>query len=231
MTSRLPRCCRPRQASLWAVDDEHGGVARTKNRSALFAGARGVKWIGSAAHGSLSRSGCHSPGPCCCGFTRMSTETTSTPICATTWCVPGRPRRDAGLHRADRPAPLLAGARPAGQGRKDQPARDRSVQDAIQSLADNVIVGDPGVLASVGALAWVVAVLAAAVAYRRVGAPVVATVLLGLSLVIVSHPPPIGPIGLLCFAGAVALLARHEHVSWRLETAPPVPPPELGARA
>ena len=114
----------------------------------------------------------------------------------------------------------------------DLPVRQRpAVADAIQSLADNVIVGDPGVLASVGALAWIVAVLAAAVAYRRVGAPLVATVLLGLSLVVVSHPPPIGSIGLLCFASAVALLARHEHVSSRLETAPPVPTPELRARA
>jgi hypothetical protein len=38
-------------------------------------------------------------------------------------------------------------------------------------------------------------------------------VLLGLSVVVVSHPPPIGPIGLTCFAGAVALLARSTWVS------------------
>lgn len=112
---------------------------------------------------------------------------------------------------------------PAGQ----RPA----VADAIQSLGSNVIVGDPGVVGSVGALAWIVAVLAAAVAYRRAGAPVVATVLLGLSLIVISHPPPIGPIGLLCFAGAVALLARRERVSSRLEARPPAPAPQLGARA
>jgi hypothetical protein len=34
-----------------------------------------------------------------------------------------------------------------------------------------------------------------------------ASVLLGLSLVVVSHPPPIGPSGLVCFAGAAGLLA------------------------
>ena len=38
-----------------------------------------------------------------------------------------------------------------------------------------------------------------------------ASVLLGLSAIVVSHPPPIGPIGLVCFAGAVGLLARSEH--------------------
>jgi hypothetical protein len=108
----------------------------------------------------------------------------------------------------------------------DAPVSQRpAVADAIQSLGDNVIVGDPGILASVGSLAWIVAVLAAAVAYRGVGAPVLATVLLGLSLVVVSHPPPIGPLGLVCFAGAVALLARSQHVSSRLESAAPAPIP------
>ena len=108
----------------------------------------------------------------------------------------------------------------------DAPARQRpAVADAIQSLGDNVIVGDPGVVASVGSLAWIVAVLAAAIAYRGLGAPILATVLLGLSLVVVSHPPPIGPIGLVCFAGAVVLLARGQHVSSRVESAAPSPIP------
>jgi hypothetical protein len=108
----------------------------------------------------------------------------------------------------------------------DAPVRQRpAVADAIQSLGDNVIVGDPGVVGSVGALAWIVAVLSAAVAYRRLGAPLLATVLLGLSFMVVSHPPPIGPIGLLCFASAVALLARAQHASLRVEAAAPAPMP------
>jgi hypothetical protein len=106
----------------------------------------------------------------------------------------------------------------------DAPVSQRpAVADAIQSLVDNLIVGDPGIVASIGSLAWIVAVVAAAVAYRQLGAPVLATVLLGLSLVVVSHPPPIGPIGLVCFAGAVALLARGQRVSARLESAAPAP--------
>jgi hypothetical protein len=86
-------------------------------------------------------------------------------------------------------------------------------------------VGDPGVVATIGALAWVAAVIAAAVAVRRAGAPVLPTVLLGLSVVVVSHPPPIGPIGLTCFAGAAAVLARSARVSAPLDAsvAPPFP--------
>lgn len=74
----------------------------------------------------------------------------------------------------------------------------------------NAIVGESGVLGLVGGLAWITAVIAAAVAVRRAGAPVLATVLLGLSLVVISHPPPIGPIGLACFAGAVLVLYRSQ---------------------
>jgi hypothetical protein len=108
----------------------------------------------------------------------------------------------------------------------DAPVRQRpAVADSIQSLGDNVIVGDPGVVAMVGSLAWIVAVLAAAIAYRHVGAPLFATILLALSFMVVSHPPPIGPIGLLCFASAVALLARAQHASSRLEAAAPAPVP------
>ena len=108
----------------------------------------------------------------------------------------------------------------------DAPVRQRpAVADAIQSLGDNVIVGDPGIVAMVGSLAWVVAVVAAAIAYRQVGAPLLATILLALSFMVVSHPPPIGPIGLLCFAGAVALLARAQRVSSRLDARAPAPIP------
>ena len=98
------------------------------------------------------------------------------------------------------------------QHANDSPADERpAMADGIQSLQGNVIVGENSIVGFAGALAWVVAVVAAAVAYRRVGAPVAIPVLLGLSFVVISHPPPIGPVGLLCFAAAVALVARHEH--------------------
>jgi hypothetical protein len=108
----------------------------------------------------------------------------------------------------------------------DAPVRQRpAVADAIQSLGDNVIVGDPGLVVMVGSVAWIVAVVAAAIAYRHVGAPLLATILLALSFMVVSHPPPIGPIGLVCFASAVALLARAQHHSSQLEVAAPAPIP------
>ncbi len=108
----------------------------------------------------------------------------------------------------------------------DAPVRQRpAVSDAIQSLAGNVIVGDPGIVSMVGSLAWIVAVIAAAIAYRQIGAPLLATILLALSFMVVSHPPPIGPIGLLCFASAVALLARAQRVSSRLDAGAPTPIP------
>jgi hypothetical protein len=98
----------------------------------------------------------------------------------------------------------------------DVPADERpAVSDAIQSLQENVVVGEMSVVAVVGGLAWIVAVVAAAVAYRRVGAPVMVSVLLGLSAIVISHPPPIGPIGLVCFAGAVGVLVVRDRSAAR----------------
>jgi hypothetical protein len=99
------------------------------------------------------------------------------------------------------------------QHANDAPAGERAaVSDAIQSLQGNVIIGESSVAGFGGALAWIVAVIAAAVAIRRAGAPVLATVLLVLSVVVFSHPPPIGPFGLACFAGAVLALYHSQRV-------------------
>jgi hypothetical protein len=103
------------------------------------------------------------------------------------------------------------------------PADERpAVADSIQSLADNVIVGDPGILVSLGSIAWITAVISAATAYRHVGAGLLASILLALSFIVVSHPPPIGPVGLVFFAVAVALLASQ---SARQPVASPPPTP------
>jgi hypothetical protein len=99
------------------------------------------------------------------------------------------------------------------QHANDSPARQRpAISDTIQSVGNDVIIGDPGIVGSVGAIAWVVAAISAAVAYRRAGAPALAWVLLGLSLLVVSHPPPIGPVALVFFAAAVLLLSRADRV-------------------
>jgi hypothetical protein len=116
------------------------------------------------------------------------------------------------------------------QHANDAPAGERpAVSEAIQAVGENTIVGDAGVLLVVGALAWVTAVIAAAVAFRHAGAPILVTVLLGLSAVVVSHPPPIGPVGLVCFAAAAGVLAISQRSS--AEVAPPAPAPTIGASA
>ena len=90
------------------------------------------------------------------------------------------------------------------QHANDAPAGERpALADGIQSLQENLIVGEMGAVSIVGGLGWITAAIAASVAVGRAGAPILATVLLGLSLVVVSHPPPIGPFGLACFAAAV----------------------------
>jgi hypothetical protein len=72
-------------------------------------------------------------------------------------------------------------------------------------------------------------VIAAAVAVRRAGAPVLATVLLGLSVVVFSHPPPIGPVGLACFAGGVLVLYRSQRVGASRTAQTESPKPKFAA--
>ena len=73
----------------------------------------------------------------------------------------------------------------------------------------NPILGDPmSVSLALGSLGWVVAMVAAAVAFRRSGAGWPVTLLVGFSAVFVIHPPPVGPVGLVCFAAAAVLIER-----------------------
>jgi hypothetical protein len=80
------------------------------------------------------------------------------------------------------------------------------VAAAIQTLWDDVLSAD--VAATLGAIAWAVAIIAAAIALRQAGAPLAVSLVLAVSTIALLHGPPIGPVGLLCFAAAVALLAR-----------------------
>ena len=61
---------------------------------------------------------------------------------------------------------------------------------------------------TLGSLGWIVAIVAAAVAMRGIGAGWPAVVLLGLSATFAIHPPPVGPVALVAFA-AGALLAER----------------------
>ena len=108
-------------------------------------------------------------------------------------------------------AGLAAGA--IAQHTNSLPAAERAGgADAIQSLYESPIVGDFGLLSSLGSLGWVTAVLAAAVALRTTGASRLAVGLLGVSALAVQHPPPVGPIALACFAAAVVLIYRGTRV-------------------
>lgn len=110
------------------------------------------------------------------------------------------------------------------------PAAERSTgSDAIESLNDSAIVGDFGLLGSIGSLAWITAVRAAAVAVRRAGAQLAAAVLLGLSAIVANHPPPTGPLGLTFFAGAVMLIARAQPARRPVETPRPASTVGMGA--
>jgi hypothetical protein len=95
-------------------------------------------------------------------------------------------------------------------------ARDGAgTAEGAQALWDNFITGD--LLLGLGGAAWIVAAVAAAVAFKQAGARTAAVVLLGLSAIAAFHPPPLGPLGLLCFAAAVLLLARGERARTRTE--------------
>jgi hypothetical protein len=108
-------------------------------------------------------------------------------------------------------AGLAAGA--IAQHTNSLPAAERAGgADAIQSLYESPIVGDFGLLSSLGSLGWLTAVLAAAVALRTAGASRLAVGLLGVSALAVQHPPPVGPIALACFAAAVLLIHRGTRV-------------------
>lgn len=99
------------------------------------------------------------------------------------------------------------------------PAGERAgAAEAVQALWDDFITGD--LLLGVGAVAWILAVLAAAIAFRQAGAPTLVSLLLIPSALVAFHPFPLGPIGLLFLAAAVVVLARSRNAGWRPSTRP-----------
>jgi hypothetical protein len=93
----------------------------------------------------------------------------------------------------------------------DLPAAEQAVvADAIQDYNRNWIVAEPASIAMiVGFLGWVVAMFAAALALRRAGATWQLTTLTAGAALFAIHPPPIGPIGLVCLVAAVVLVDRQ----------------------
>jgi hypothetical protein len=102
------------------------------------------------------------------------------------------------------------------------PAAEQAVvADAIQDYNRNAILTDPSLALVVGGFGWIVAMIAAAVAFRREGAGWPLTLLIGFAAVFAIHPPPIGPIGLVCFAAAVVLVERDRKRNARAFLSPP----------
>jgi hypothetical protein len=93
----------------------------------------------------------------------------------------------------------------------DATQRDAVAPGLVEDVATNPILGEPGVFWVVGSTAWTVATVATVLAFRRAGASSALQVLLGMSVLLVAHTPPLAPIGLLCFAasGWMALRARR----------------------
>lgn len=87
------------------------------------------------------------------------------------------------------------------------PAGDRApVADAIDDYFASPLLF---ALSIVGNGAWIVAVLAAAVAFHQAGAGRLVTVLVACSSLFVLHDAgPVGAIGLVCFAAAAVLVDR-----------------------
>jgi len=89
------------------------------------------------------------------------------------------------------------------------PAAEQAVvAGAIQNYNQNALITDPSLSMVVGVLGWVTAMVAAAVAFRRAGAGWPLTLLIGFAALFAVHPPPIGPVGLVCFAAAALLIER-----------------------
>jgi hypothetical protein len=104
-------------------------------------------------------------------------------------------------------------------------AEQAAVADAIQHYNGDAVVGDPVSVALIlGLVGWMVAMLAAAAAFRRAGAGWLVTALLALAALFAIHPPPVGPAALVCFAAAAVLIERWRSLRARRATGVPAAP-------
>ena len=105
------------------------------------------------------------------------------------------------------------------------PAEQAVVADAIQDYNRNAVLAEPSSISLIaGFLGWVVAMVAAAVAFRKVGASWPITILVGGAALFAIHPPPVGPVGLASFVAAAVLIER-----WRAREARAAAPIEPAA--
>jgi hypothetical protein len=98
--------------------------------------------------------------------------------------------------------------------------RDAVAPGIVEDFARNPILGEPGLFWALGTAAWFTVIVATVLAFRRAGAPLALQVLLGLSVLIGTHAPPLAPIGWVCFAGAGWMVLRARRTP-AVEPAPP----------
>lgn len=84
-------------------------------------------------------------------------------------------------------------------------AEQTAVAGAIQDFNEHWVTQ---VALVIGFAGWIVAMLATAIAARGIGAGWTAVVLLGLAAAFAIHPPPVGPVALVCLAVGSLLFER-----------------------
>jgi hypothetical protein len=98
--------------------------------------------------------------------------------------------------------------------------RDAVAPGLVEDFARNPILGEPGIFWALGSTAWIVVIVAMVLAFRRASAPLAVQVLLGMSVLIATHAPPLAPVGWLSFAVAGWMVLRARHAA----AAGPAPP-------
>ena len=89
--------------------------------------------------------------------------------------------------------------------------RDAIAPGMVQDFASNPIFGEPGLFWALGSTALIVVMVSTVLAFRRAGAPPALQVLLGASVLIGAHAPPLASIGWACFAAAGWMVLRARH--------------------
>ena len=95
------------------------------------------------------------------------------------------------------------------QGNGMTGAERDGVAEAVNAIPTHPIVGDGGLFAAVGSVAWIVAITGAILALRAAGVRPGALVLLGIGTFMAMHVPPFGPIALVCLSSAAFLIERR----------------------
>jgi hypothetical protein len=96
----------------------------------------------------------------------------------------------------------------AHAGNDFEGAQRQGLAEAINTIPTSPIVGESGVFSSVGSVAWWIAISAAIMALKSVGASRKSLVLLGLGGLMTFHVL-LGPVVLVCLSAAVYLIERR----------------------